>query len=215
MDPEINSEPALTNVRDDIILVMLNSFQHLYMNIPPYLKSHFLIASAVFALLLAILVFLVILPSLAEIRHIRRQVYEERIRLEKLYVRGQLQKKVRANYNRVKESAAWLDNILLKENQELQYITALESAAEKTGVGLKITVGEQSRLSGQPLSVLGFTFNLAGSWPKIVSFLAALENMPYYTNVLEVIAARREQSGPEAAVGATATVTAQTFWLVP
>lgn len=188
------------------------------MIIPPYLKSHFLIASAVFGLLLAALVFTVIIPSIAEIRQIRQQVYEERVRLEKLFVRGQLQKKVRENYNRIKETAGWLDNILLKENQELQYITALESAADKIGLELKIVVDEQSRLSGQPLSVLGFTFNLSGSWPKIVSFLAALENMPYYTNVLEVVAARRQisgQSGEQSAAPAAATVTAQTFWLAP
>lgn len=186
-----------------------------FMTIPPYLKSHFLIASVIFSALLAGLIFIIILPSVAEIRRIRQQVYEERVRLEKLYVSGQLQKKVRENYNRVKESSAWLDNILLKENQELQYITALENAAENAGVGLKITVGEQSRLPGQPLSLLNFSFNLAGSWPKIVSWLAALENMPYYTNVLEVVAARREQSGEESPPPATAIIAAQTFWLSP
>lgn len=185
------------------------------MTLPSYLKSHFLIASAVFTLLLAGLVFLVILPSVGEIRRIRKQIYEERVRLEKLYVRGQLQKKVRENYNRIKESSAWLDNILLKENQELQYITALESAADKAGVGLKITVGEQARLSDFPLSALGFTFNLEGAWPRIVAFLSALENMPYYTNVSEMTAVRRQTEGDEQAAVVAATITVQTFWLAP
>lgn len=186
------------------------------MTIPPYLKSHFLIASAVFALLLTGLVFFIILPSVAEIRQIRQLVYEERVRLEKLFVRGQLQKKVRGNYNRVRERAGWLDNILLKENQELQYITALESAAERTGVKLKITVGEQARLPGQALSILNFTFNAESAWPNIVAFLSALENMPYYTNVLEVVAARQQTVGQEqSASPVTAAITAQTFWLVP
>ena len=186
------------------------------MTIPPYLKSHFLVAAIIFGLLLAAVTVLIILPSFREIRLIRQQVLDERVRLEKLYLKGQLQRKVRENYERIQPRTAWLDNILLKENQELQYITALENLAERVGLRLKITVGESERLPSAPLSRLQFVLALEGRWPQIVRFLANVEDLPYYTHVLEITAAKQATIGEETAGSQTAaTVTLATFWLIP
>lgn len=186
------------------------------MTLPNYLKSHFLVVTIIFALLLLGVIFLIILPSAREISSIRKQVLEERVRLEKLYVRGQLQKKVRENYNSIIESADWLDNILLKENQELQYITALESIAEKNGIKLKINVGESVKIDALPFSALNLSLDLTGRWPKIVLFLNDLENLPYYTNIKEIVFARQQGFSSEPVNGTvSATVSAQTLWLIP
>lgn len=185
------------------------------MTLPNYFKNHFLVVTIIFTLLLFGVTFLIILPSAREIRLIRKQVLEERMRLEKLYMRGQLQKRVRENYYSIKESADWLDNILLKENQELQYITALESIADKNGIKLKINVGESVKMEGFPFSTLNISLDLVGSWPQIMLFLNDLENLPYYTNIKEIVFARQQGFGNEqTSRDISATVSAQTFWLI-
>lgn len=177
-------------------------------------KNRFQISAAIFIVLLAAVSVLIVWPSLQEIRLINRQVYEERVRLEKLYVRGQLQKKVRANYAKIEGETRFLDDILLKENQELQYITALESAANANNVELKINIGESKRLPNQLFSALGISFELTGSYPDILAWIAALETMPYYTNINETaIAVHPPKDGGQAA--ATANINAETYWLLP
>ena len=68
------------------------------MNLDLTLKNRFQISAGVFIILLAAISILIVWPALREIQLIKTQVYEERVRLEKLYVRGQLQKQVRANF---------------------------------------------------------------------------------------------------------------------
>ncbi len=177
-------------------------------------KNRFQISAAVFIILLAAILILIVWPALAEIRLINRQVYEERVRLEKLYVRGQLQKKVRENFAKIQNQTPWLDNVLLKENQELQYITALENAATEQAVELKINIGESKRLPNQLFSVLGVSFELTGDYPNILRWISAIETIPYYTNIRESAVAMHDAKDnlPERA---TVNISAETYWLLP
>ena len=184
------------------------------MNLNLTFKNRFQISAAIFVILLAAISVLIIWPSLAEIRLIKTQVFDERVRLEKLYVRGQLQKKVRDNYGKIKDQTQFLDGILLKENQELPYITAVENAANANNIALKINIGASKRLPNQLFSVLEVNFELTGSYPDIMRWIAAVETMPYYTNINEaVVAVRPPLAGAGAA--ATANISAETYWLLP
>ena len=181
-----------------------------------WLKNRMLVSAGLFCLALLAIVLLLIIPSLREIELINRQVYDERVRLEKLYVRGQLQKKVRENYAKIRDNVKFLDEIFLHEHQELQYIGALEQAAASDGVTLKIDIGEAKRTPQQLLSTLKFNFEIKGDWPAIMRWLDTVENIPYYTDIKEVAIAVRagdkNQPAPERA--ATVNIAAETYWLV-
>lgn len=180
-----------------------------------FTKNHLLVSSGIFLFLLFLVVLFLVIPALAEIRLINRQVYEERVRLEKLYVRGQLQKKVRETFNGVKDDLKFLDNILLKENQELNYITALEQAARATDVNLKISIGASKRVPDQPFSTLRLNFEVAGAWTNIMRWLDQIETLPYYTNIREMAVAVRDNKEPAGSRAATVMIGADTYWLIP
>ncbi len=179
------------------------------------LKNRFMISTIAFALLLVALVVLVIVPSFSEIRLINEQVIEERRRLEELYTRGQVQKTVQENYNAVKDDAAFLNGILLKENQELQYLEAVEALADGAGIRLDVAVGPQKRVPEQRYSELSFTFTASGDWEAFLRFLDRLESLPYYTNVGEVTVAVRTDEQNRQARSANVTVSATTYWRIP
>ena len=184
------------------------------MNLNLTFKNRFEISAGIFIILLAAVSVLIVWPSLSEIRLINKQVYEERVRLEKLYVLGQLQKKVRANYAKIENQTHFLDDILLKENQELQYITALENAANIHNVELKINIGESKRMPNQVFSILAVSFELNGGYPNILAWIAALETIPYYTNFNEAsVAVHPPKEGQSAS--ATVNASAETYWLLP
>ncbi len=184
------------------------------MRINLLIKNRLLISSALFIFLLALVVVFLVAPALAEIRLINRQVYEERVRLEKLYVRGQLQKKVRDTFNNVKDELKFLDSILLKENQELQYITALERSAALSGVALEISIGAAKRVPDQTFSTLRLNFEVSGEWTGIMNWLDRVEALPYYTNIRDLAVAVREGKEDSGNRAATVTVGADTYWLI-
>jgi len=182
------------------------------MIIQRYLQNRFLVSTVTFLALLLSIIILIIIPSFQEIKVINQQVLEERVRLEKLYVRGQLQKKVRDNYNSIKNDIGFLDEFLLKENQELQYITTLEHYANENNVSLEITIGEPQRKPQQRFSILPFTLQLSGNWPAIVKWLSDIETLPYYTNIKEITVTARDAQGKDRA--SSVSISAETYWLI-
>jgi len=179
-----------------------------------FLKNRFMISTIAFALLLVALVALIIFPSYREIKIINEQVMEERVRLEKLYTQGQLQKLVQQNYESIKHEVRFLDELALKENEELAYITAAERAAEEAGVLLNLTIGDSKRVPNQRFSELEFTFTIRGDFRALVRFIERLESLPYYTNIAEITTSvRGGESGSDR--HATMTIKATTYWQIP
>lgn len=178
------------------------------------LKNRFLISTIAFALLLVALVILIIIPSYQEIRVINEQVMEERLRLEKLYTQGQLQKTVQQNYESIKHDIAFLDEVMLAEREELSYITAVERAASETGVELDLAIGESTRAPETRFSELSFTLQAQGDWEQLERFVSRLESLPYYTNISEMTASVRDGE-PGKLRHAAMTLRAATYWKIP
>jgi len=177
------------------------------------LKNRFIISAASFVLIFAALLILVIIPSFKEIRLINAQVYEERVRLEKLYTQGQLKREAQKNYNLVKEKIDAIDGIMLSEGQELEYITIVENTAEDIGLSMGLSIGENKRFPEQRFSELAFTFTLTGEWENIVKWVDKIESLPYYTNIKSSSISIHEDEGTKRT--ATAAIEATTYWLIP
>ncbi|MBI2050725.1 MAG: type 4a pilus biogenesis protein PilO [Parcubacteria group bacterium] len=178
------------------------------------LKNRFMISTIAFALLLVALAALIIFPSYREIKVINQQVLEERMRLEKLYTQGQLQKAVQQNYESIKQEIGFLDEVMLAEREELAYITAVERVAEEAGVELDLAIGDAKRVPDQRFSELGFTLTARGDWEQLVRFVGRLESLPYYTNISEMTTSARENE-PGASRHAAMTIGAATYWRIP
>jgi hypothetical protein len=179
------------------------------------LKNRFMISTIAFTLLLVSLIALIIIPAFREIKLINEQVLEERLKLETLYTKGQVQKTVQKNYASIEDDIGFLSAILLKENQELEYITALEALAEAIGIEIKMDIGKSKPISEQRFSELEFTFTLNGSWQELMLWMDAVEALPYYTNISEFNVAVREKEGSSNNRTATITIGATTYWLLP
>jgi|SaaInlStandDraft_6_1057023.scaffolds.fasta_scaffold88063_2 hypothetical protein len=179
-----------------------------------WLENRFLVSTISFGLLLLALIVLIIIPSLSEIRLINKQVLGERIRLEKLYTKGQLQKNVKVTYEKVKANLPFLDEVMLNESQELQYITAVEHLATQENLELEINVGENRRVPEQKFSTLGFSFIVRGEWESIMKWIEQVENLHLYTNIIELSIAVREKEGINEPRIATLTMAADTYWKI-
>ena len=170
-----------------------------------------MVSTIAFTLMLVAIVVLLIIPSFKKIRSINEQVLEERKRLELLYTRGQVQK----TYGNVKEDAEFLNNILLKENQELQYITAIEELASLAGIEITMNIGDAKRIPEQRISELEFSFLISGTWEQILGWIEMVETLPHYTNINEMnVAIHSKENNPYDRT-ATVSIGATTYWLIP
>jgi len=179
------------------------------------LKNRFLISSIAFIMLLLALLVLLDVPAMREIRLIANQVDEERVRLEKLYIRGQLQKNVQNNLKKIQDRIGFLDELMLQENQELQYITTLEQLATEENVALAINIGTADRVPEQLFSTLAFSFELNGRWENMLKWIARVEGLHYYTNIEAITVAIREDEDGKALRPGKMSIAAKTFWLIP
>ena len=73
-----------------------------------------------------IVVYFIILPTIRDIKKISDAVYQERVDLEKKYLRGQLLKKTIQDFEKIKPQQEKLAAAFIKEGEELEFITALE-----------------------------------------------------------------------------------------
>lgn len=184
------------------------------MLLPRILKNHFLVSAVIFCVLLLLILILLVIPTVREIRRINNEVFSERRRLENLYSRGQLQKRVLGRYNEAKEKSEFLDEIFLTENQELQYIKAVEAQADRTGVRLKIAVGAADSTALANISKLLFTFEARGDWPALLTWLQKVEELPYYTNFSDATVVSQVEKDSTRAV-TILKLNAETYWLKP
>jgi len=174
-----------------------------------------MVSASSFLLLLVAVIILIVVPSISEIRLINIQVNEERERLEKLYIKGQIRKQVQSNFENIKEDAKFLENIILKESHELEYITAVENAAEKNGISITMSTGEAKIKPEQDFSELEFTFSTTGDWEDILRWIGDIESLPYYTNISEISVTAREEGKETKLRTANALIKAKTYWLKP
>lgn len=125
--------------------------------------------------------FLIISPNINYIKTIKDQIKIEREGLEKRYQRIIY---LRQNADKVKEIEQWLvilDDLFLITDQELKFITTLESVAEKNNVSQKINL-KSTNLNDPQQTTFPVVISANGATHNIISYLLAIEQLSYYIN---------------------------------
>lgn len=147
-------------------------------------KSYLIIFNV--ALCLAI-VFFVLWPNGKSIIKIFGDINNERINLEKLYLRGQRLKQIKQDFEAVKPLTNDLEKIFLAPGDELKIITTLEDIAAKSGVEqeLHIANSQTSKTQSDEFAPdpLMLNLNLKSSFPQLLTYLINLEASDYYISI--------------------------------
>src|SRR3989338_2026996 len=132
-----------------------------------------------------IVVYFIILPTIRDIKKISDAVYQERVDLEKKYLRGKLLKKTIQDFEKIKPQQEKLAAAFIKEGEELEFITALERVAAANGLSqiIKLQPTQDKTLEKKFYSPLPLTLNATGSFLNTLKYLSDLQNLKYYFNV--------------------------------
>jgi len=130
------------------------------------------------------LTYFVSLPAINSIKKIKSEIEEQRIDLEKKYMRGQSLKKLAENLKKIEPELEKLEQIFIKTEEALGFITSLENLSDTSNINQKInliTPKNQPNEGGYkkiPLQLLA-----SGNFFNQMRYLINIESSKYYINV--------------------------------
>ncbi len=140
------------------------------------LKKYGISVSAV--LILIIILGYVVFPSVKHINELSDQIYEERTKLEELYLKGQSLKRSTEEYRKIKNEINELENIFITKKEELDLITQLETLANETNVEQELNIKENKK--EQDEEKMFIALNIRGQYTDIIRYLEKVEALDLY-----------------------------------
>lgn len=190
----------------------MNGASYLKLN----LKNKITAGLALWLAIILSLIYFIVLPTIKEIKTIGRTIEAEREDLEKKYIKGQSLKRLTENLNKIEPKLKLLDQVFINKNRELEFITSLESEANKSRVSQRINLSAPPKQENQNFQKADLKLFTKGGFLNQLEYLLSLEHLSYYINVklLELSPAGGEQikNADQAAGELNMYLQAATYW---
>ena len=134
----------------------------------------------------SLIIYFVILPTINDIKTINQAVYNEKLDLEKKYLRGQLLRKTIEDFEKIKPEQDKINSIFIKQGNELEFITALENIAANYNLEQKLSLRSDLPADSGIYYPLPLEISIRGNFINILKYLNDLEKLDYYFNIAEL-----------------------------
>ena len=123
---------------------------------------------------------------LKPISNIGQEYKNNRLILAEVEQKVGLGGKLKKEFEKVEGNALIIQNSLLKTEDTLLFIEAMESAASKTNNTYSTNVVQEIKDESGKITTINFNIELSGNFSTLVSFLREIEEMPYLMNFIQV-----------------------------
>lgn len=173
-----------------------------------------------FLLVIFCLLYFIIIPTITDIKNMSGEIEEQRIDLEKKYIKGQSLKKLSDNLKSIEPKLDLLNQLFINKNRELEFITTLENRAGLNRLNQKINLNPPQAADNQDFQKADLQLLLTGKFSRLLKYLLDLESLGYYTNIksLELSPARGQEAvsdeaaAPDNLINVTMFINADTYW---
>ena len=185
------------------------------------LKNKIAASVGCFLLVILGLLYFIIIPTITDIKSMSGEIEEQRIDLEKKYLKGQSLKKLSDNLKSIEPKLDLLNQLFINKNRELEFITTLENRAGLNRLNQKINLSPPQAADNQDFQKAGLQLLLTGKFARQLKYLLDLESLGYYTNIksLELSPARSQEAvsdeaaaSPDGSINVTMFINADTYW---
>ncbi len=139
-----------------------------------------------FLTLFLLIVFFIVIPTIHDILDMGQKIEEQRIDLEKKYIKGQNLRQLTNNLNKINSQLSKLEQIFISENRELEFITTIEGVASKNSIDQRINLGIQEDMAEYNYKKMALQLFLQGNFIDITNYLLGLESLEYYLNIKSI-----------------------------
>ncbi|MAF13839.1 MAG: hypothetical protein CMI53_03030 [Parcubacteria group bacterium] len=141
------------------------------------------ISIGVVMVVMSIIIYFVILPTVNDIKSISDAVFNERLDLEKKYLRGQLLKETIENFEKIEPEKEKLTSIFIIEGEELEFITLLEKIAETYNLTQTLKLNTPDKSTNVEYYTLSSQVSVNGEFIDVLKYLESLEQSNFYFNI--------------------------------
>jgi Tfp pilus assembly protein PilO len=179
-------------------------------------------------IIVLIIIYFVYIPTIENIKEQRLNILNQRMEVEKMYNDSKTLKILKEKLEKIEPQLQLLDNVFINQNRELEFITALESVANKNNVAQKITLNPEIIEADKPYKITPIEFKLTGAFRNLLNYLIDIETLTYYINVsalniqansdsaVRINSPRSESQSPEATSNSSKEMTLKlytyTYW---
>lgn len=152
-------------------------------NLKLNLKNRIIITITIILILMVAITYLIVIPTLSEIKKMGSEIEAQRIDLEKKYVKGQSLKKLSENLKKIEPNLFVFDQIFINQGRALEFITTLEEIAGRHNVTQKLSLMTEKSDKSNGYTKTPLNFITEGDFKDIMAYLADIENLNYYVNI--------------------------------
>jgi len=121
-----------------------------------------------------------------KIKTARLEIFAQRQQVEKIYEEVRTLKKTKKQLNDNEDNIKKIENIFIRSDQELEFITGLESLAAKHNIGQKINLGQKEVLPKTIFAKSGLNISAQGKFPSLADYLRDLNSLNYYLIIRQI-----------------------------
>jgi Tfp pilus assembly protein PilO len=178
-----------------------------------YLKK-IILSSLFFILIFAAAIFIFIIPSAKHLAEAKKEISKQKTALEEVYIQGQNLRKISDNLKTVEPNLENLKKIFISLEDDFKFVTALEEAAENSGVRQTISglnYPDKESFKKTSFQKIPLQLTTTGNFLSQMKYLSALEALDYYISIKTLEISGRSD-GPEEEGRIDMQLTAETYW---
>jgi Tfp pilus assembly protein PilO len=161
-------------------------------------------------------IFFLIIPSENNLISYHSEMAAKLNSIGNQYSQGKNTKKTSESLKTIEPRLDEMNKIFTQKNNAFDFVTSLETTAEKNNVSEKASLGEEKSLGGE-FSSISIELGVSGKFNNLISFLSDLEKMPNYINInsLQIFSSRGTISSlhkASSSAALTAQISADSYW---
>jgi Tfp pilus assembly protein PilO len=176
-----------------------------------YLNRLYLLTGIFLSILLA-LIYLIIIPTISEIKDTKKEVINQKNELEKKLNREKNLSTLNEDLKKIEPEVDFLNQIFIEKNKELEFITTLEGIAAKNDINqtLSLNTDKSAKFGQYTKTPIGITAD--GKYNNLIDYLKNIEAMKYYINIssLDMVLENQDPSSPYKK--GRLQISADTYW---
>ncbi len=143
-------------------------------------KIYLLVATCLLAVILIVL--FIVIPTIDDIENLNQGIQDQLLAIERRYLQLRGAKRT-IDLNKIKADTSKLSAIFVQKNQELEFITTLESLATKNNLEQQIQLNPRSTNLLETIKITPIQITLSGDFLDTLKYLSDLEKLNYYINL--------------------------------
>ncbi|TSC96079.1 MAG: Uncharacterized protein Athens101410_232 [Parcubacteria group bacterium Athens1014_10] len=148
----------------------------------PFKRKFFINLILMVIILSSILVF-VTYPAIREIKSLSQEIYNYRLHLEKLYLKGQILKNIVEELKKVEPYIEKISKVLIGKNEELGFIVSLEKLADDNQLIQNLKIDPAQKIDSNNYKIMPVQIALQGDFTNLIKYLIELNKLDYYINI--------------------------------